>query len=94
VNKAELIDALAGDANLPKAEATRAVDALFGERGVIAKALKTGDKVQITGFGTFQAKQRAARSGRNPATGATITIAAQITPTFKAGQGLKDALNP
>lgn len=94
MNKAELIDALAGEANLPKAEATRAVDALFGERGLIAKTLKTGDKVQITGFGTFQAKQRAARTGRNPATGGSIEIPAQVTPTFKAGQGLKDALNP
>ena len=94
MNKAELIDALAGEANLPKAEATRAVEALFSERGVIAKALKSAEKVQITGFGTFQAKARAARTGRNPATGGTITIPAQITPTFKAGQGLKDALNP
>jgi DNA-binding protein HU-beta len=94
VNKAELIDALAGEANLPKAEATRAVDALFGDRGIVAKALKSGEKVQITGFGTFQAKQRAARTGRNPATGGTITIPAQLTPTFKAGQGLKDVLNP
>ncbi|HET7040078.1 MAG TPA: HU family DNA-binding protein [Gemmatimonadales bacterium] len=94
MNKAELIDALAGEANLPKAEATRAVDALFGEHGIVAKALKAGEKVQITGFGTFQAKQRAARTGRNPATGGTITIPAQVTPTFKAGQGLKDSLNP
>jgi DNA-binding protein HU-beta len=94
VNKAELIDALAGEANLPKAEATRAVDALFGDHGIVAKTLKAGEKVQITGFGTFQAKQRAERIGRNPATGGTITIPAQTTPTFKAGQGLKDALNP
>jgi DNA-binding protein HU-beta len=94
VNKAELIDALAGDANLPKADAMRAEEALFGDRGIIVKTLKSGDKVQITGFGTFQAKQRAARTGRNPATGGTITIPAQTTPAFKAGQGLKDALNP
>jgi DNA-binding protein HU-beta len=94
VNKAELIDALAEAANLPKTDATRAVDALFGDRSIIAKALKGGDKVQITGFGSFQAKLRAERMGRNPATGSTITIPAQTTPTFKAGQGLKDALNP
>jgi DNA-binding protein HU-beta len=94
VNKAELIDDLATRANLPKADAQRAVEALFGPDGAITAALRGGDKVQITGFGTFQAKKRAARTGRNPRTGEEVSIKASIAPTFKAGQGLKDALNP
>jgi DNA-binding protein HU-beta len=94
VNKAELIDALAAHAGLPKTDATRAVEALFGGSGIIAGELRDGNKVQITGFGTFQARQRAARAGRNPQTGEAITIAAAKQPGFKPGQGLKDALNP
>lgn len=93
MNKAELIDDLAARANLPKADANRAIDALFGTDGAIVAALRGGDKVQITGFGSFQAKKRAARTGRNPRTGEEVQIAASIAPTFKAGQGLKDALN-
>ena len=93
MNKTDLIEALAAEADLSKADAGRAIDALFGTSGVIAKALKSGGKVQITGFGTFQAKQRAARTGRNPKTGESISIAASVAPGFKAGQGLKDALN-
>ena len=93
MNKTELIDALAAEVNLSKADAGRAVEALFGDSGLIAKEMKAGSRVQITGFGTFQAKQRAAREGRDPRTGATIQIKAATLPAFKAGQALKDALN-
>jgi DNA-binding protein HU-beta len=93
VNKSELVDALAEQAGLPKPEAARAVDALFGPRGVIAHALRAGDKVQITGFGTFQVRQRAARTGRDPRTGAPVAIAAAAIPAFKPGQQLRDALS-
>ena len=93
MNKSELVDALANDTGMTKADAGRAVDALFGaDGGVIAKALKSGKRVQITGFGTFETKQRKARTGRNPRTGQTIQIAATKTPGFRAGKGLKDAV--
>jgi DNA-binding protein HU-beta len=93
MNKSELVDALAAAAGLSKADAGKAIDALFGVNGgVIADALKAGDRVQITGFGTFEAKERAARTGRNPRTGATIEIEASKTPGFRAGKGLKDAI--
>jgi DNA-binding protein HU-beta len=93
VNKTELIEALASQAGLSKAEAGRAVEALFGADGLIAGTLKQGQRVQITGFGTFQARKRAARTGRDPRTGNEIQIAAATVPSFKAGQGLKDAVN-
>jgi DNA-binding protein HU-beta len=94
VNKAELIDELARRVDLTKTDATRAVEALFGTDGIIASSLKSGDKVQITGFGSFQARKREARTGRDPRTGNPIAIKASTQPAFKAGQGLKDALNP
>jgi DNA-binding protein HU-beta len=94
VNKAELIDALAAHAGLQKTDATRAVEGLFNPDGVIARELRAGRKVQVTGFGTFLVRQRAARTGRNPQTGATIMIAAAAQPAFKPGQGLRDGLNP
>jgi DNA-binding protein HU-beta len=93
MNKSELVDALATAAGMTKADAGRAVDALFSTGdGVIAKALKRGQRVQITGFGTFETKHRKARTGRNPRTGQTIRIAATKTPGFRAGKGLKDAV--
>jgi DNA-binding protein HU-beta len=93
MNKSELVDALASKAGLTKADAARAVDALFGtDGGVIAGAMKKGARVQITGFGTFEAKMRKARTGRNPRTGQTIHIAASRAPGFRAGKGLKDAV--
>jgi DNA-binding protein HU-beta len=94
VNKAEMIDALASHAGLQKTDAARVVESLFGDGGIIARELKADRKVQITGFGTFQARRRDARTGRNPRTGASIDIPAQTIPAFKPGQGLKDALNP
>jgi len=93
MNKSELVDALADSTGMTKADAGRAVDALFSpDGGIIAKALKKGNRVQITGFGTFEAKSRKARTGRNPRTGQTIKIAATKTPSFRAGKGLKDGI--
>jgi DNA-binding protein HU-beta len=90
MNKAELIDAVAADANLSKADAGRAVDAVVD---AISSALGKGQQVSVVGFGTFSVKHRAARSGRNPRTGETIQIAASNVPGFKAGKALKDAVN-
>ncbi len=90
MNKTELIDAVADTADLSKADAGRAVDAVISS---ITKALKSGDSVTVVGFGTFQVRERAARSGRNPKTGDTIQINASKNPAFKAGKALKDAVN-
>lgn len=93
MNKSELVDALANATGMTKSDAGRAIDALFStDKGVIAKALRKGNRVQITGFGTFETKKRKARTGRNPRTGQTIRIAATTTPGFRAGKGLKDAV--
>ena len=93
MNKSDLVDALADATGMTKADAGRAVDALFSpDGGIIAKTLKRGGRVQITGFGTFEAKNRKARTGRNPRTGQTIRIAATRTPAFRAGKGLKDGI--
>lgn len=94
MNKSELVDALSDATGMTKAEAGRALDALFSpDEGIIAGAMKKGQRVQVTGFGTFESRHRKARTGRNPRTGDTIQIAASNTPAFKAGKGLKDALN-
>jgi DNA-binding protein HU-beta len=94
MNKSDLVDALADATGMTKADAARAVDALFSpDGGVISRALQGGKRVQITGFGTFESKHRKARQGRNPRTGQTIQIAASNTPAFRAGKGLKDAIN-
>lgn len=90
MNKSELIDAIAAEAELSKADAGKALDATLN---AVTGALKGGDSVSLVGFGTFQVKERAARSGRNPQTGATIQIAAAKVPGFKAGKALKDAVN-
>ena len=92
MNKSDLVAALADRAGMTKADASRATDALFGGRGIIAGALRMDRRVQITGFGTFEAKHRKARMGRNPRTGATIHIPASKTPGFRAGKGFKDAI--
>lgn len=89
MNKSDLIEAMAEAADIPKAAAGRALDALTD---TIAVALKNGETVSVIGFGTFMAKERAARTGRNPQTGASIQIAASRTPSFKAGKALKDAI--
>jgi DNA-binding protein HU-beta len=93
VNKAQLIEALAQRARLKKADAVRAVEWLFGTDGVIASELKRGERVQITGFGSFHARRRNARTGHDPRTGRTIAIRAAVAPLFRAGAALKQALN-
>ena len=90
MNKAELIDAVADEADISKAAATRAVDAMVN---AIAGALKEGDQVSMVGFGSFMVRERAARTGRNPRTGEAINISASKMPVFKAGKALKDAVN-
>jgi DNA-binding protein HU-beta len=90
VNKSELIEAIAESADLPKAAAGRALEAVIE---TIETTLKSGDQVALVGFGTFSVKDRAARTGRNPQTGAPIEIAAAKIPNFKAGKSLKDAVN-
>lgn len=90
MNKNELIDAIAASADLPKASAGRALDAIVDS---ITEALSKGDQVTLVGFGTFAVKHRAAREGRNPQTGQTIQIKASNVPGFKPGKALKDAVN-
>ena len=90
MNKSDLVDAVAGRADMSKAEAGRAVDAVLGSVG---DALGNGDSVSLVGFGTFLAKKREARTGRNPRTGESIQIKASTVPAFKAGKAFKDALN-
>jgi len=90
MNKADLIDAVAEAADLSKAQAGRAVEALVD---AVTGALKKGDQVSIVGFGSFLVRQREARKGRNPKTGETIDIPASKAPAFKAGKALKDAVN-
>ena len=89
MNKSDLIEAMADAADISKSAAGRALDGLMD---AVAVALKGGDNVSIIGFGTFSVKARAARTGRNPQTGAAIAIAASKTPSFKAGKALKDAV--
>jgi DNA-binding protein HU-beta len=90
MTKAELTESVASKVDLPRATAERAVNTLFDD---IVGALKRGDKVNISGFGTFAVAERKARTGRNPKTGETIEIAASRAPKFKPGKTLKDALN-
>ena len=90
MNKSELIDAIADSADISKAAAGRAVDAVVDS---ITGSLQKGDPVTLIGFGTFSVEDRAARTGRNPQTGAEIQIAAAKIPSFKAGKALKDAVN-
>jgi len=90
MNKSELIDAMADAADISKAAAGRAFDAMIDS---ITGALKKGDTVSIVGFGTFAVRERAARVGRNPRTGEELKIKASKNPAFKAGKGLKDAVN-
>ncbi len=90
MNKAELVDVVAGSASLSKADATRVLDAVLDG---IKDALRKGDIVTLLGFGTFDVRARAARSGRNPRTGETLQIKASKVPGFKAGKALKDAVS-
>ena len=90
MNKSELIDVIASTTNLSKADAGRALNATTD---AITSAMSSGDGVQLTGFGSFLVRSRAARTGRNPQTGASIKIAASKVAAFKAGKALKDAVN-
>ena len=90
MNKAEFVQAIADKAGLKKTDAVKFVKSMLD---VVTDALKAGDKVGLTGFGTFSVAERPARSGRNPQTGKAIKIAAARVPKFKAGAGLKGAVN-
>ena len=90
MTKAELVEFVAEKADLTKADAARALEAVVAG---VTEGLKKEGKVTLVGFGTFTAKKRAARTGRNPQTGAEVKIAARVVPGFKAGNKLKDALN-
>lgn len=90
MNKAELIEAIANDSKLSKADAGRALDATIT---AISKSLKKGDKVSLVGFGTFSVNKRAARTGRNPQTGKAIQIKAKKVAKFKAGSELSSVVN-
>ena len=89
MNKSDLVDSVASKADMSKAEAGRAVDAVLGSVG---DALGSGDSVSLVGFGTFSVRHRAARMGRNPQTGASIQIAASKGVGFKPGKALKESL--
>ena len=89
MNKTELIAAVAEKTDLSKKDADAAVSAVLG---AITDALKAGDKSQLVGFGTFEVRNRAAKQGRNPRTGETMTVPASKVPAFKAGKALKDAV--
>ncbi len=89
MNKTELVEAVASAADISKATANSAVDAVVSS---VTEALQKGDKVTLIGFGTFEVRERAARTGRNPRTGEEIKISATKIPAFKAGKALKDAV--
>ena len=90
MNKTQLIEAVAETAGIKKTESEKAVNAVFA---AIEDALANGDKVQLVGFGGFEVRERAARTGRNPQTGAEMKIDAAKVPAFKAGKALKDLIN-
>jgi len=90
MNKADLVDSVAGSTGESKATVGKVVDATLD---TITGALQQGDKVTFTGFGTFERRHRQARMGRNPQTGEPVPIKAANVPAFKAGKGLKDAVN-
>jgi DNA-binding protein HU-beta len=90
LNKNDLVATVASSTGISKADATKAVDSVFQ---AITAALKRGDEVRLVGFGTFSVAKRSATTGRNPRTGAAIQIPASKQPKFKAGKGLKDAVN-
>ncbi|SEQ74175.1 bacterial nucleoid protein HU beta subunit [Rosenbergiella nectarea] len=90
MNKSQLVDKIAADADISKAAAGRVLDAFIG---AVTESLKAGDDVALVGFGTFAVKERAERTGRNPQTGKEITIPAGKVPGFRAGKGLKGSVN-
>ena len=95
MNKSDLVEALSDKTGLSKADALRAIEGLFApEDGLITTALRSGEKVQISGFGTFETRERSARTGRNPRTGTEIRIGPTVSATFRPGKALKDAVRP
>ena len=90
MNKTELVAAISEKTELTKKDSEKALKALID---VVAEELKKGEKVQLVGFGTFEVAERAAREGRNPQTGKTMSIPASKAPKFKAGKALKDSIN-
>ena len=90
MNKTELIAAVADKSGLSKKDAAAAVESVIA---AVSDSLVKGEKVQLVGFGTFEVKERAARTGKNPQTGAAVEIPASKAPAFKAGKALKDAVN-
>jgi DNA-binding protein HU-beta len=95
MNKSEMAQELANRAEISKTDAAKALDAIFSpEDGLITQALRQGDKVQITGFGTFETRERKARTGRNPRTGHEIRIGPTTSASFRPGKALKDAVKP
>ena len=90
MNKKDLIAAIAEETGMTKKDVSTVVDATFDK---ITAAMVAGDKVQLMGFGTFETRERGERTGKNPRTGETVTIAACMAPAFKAGKALKDAVN-
>ena len=91
MNKADLVAKVAEKSGVTKKDAEKAVAGIFA---AVQEALVAGDKVQVLGFGTFEVRERAARTGRNPSTKEIIHIPASKSPVFKAGKALKDAVNP
>jgi DNA-binding protein HU-beta len=93
MNKSELVQSLASKTDMTRTDAQRAVEALFNARdGILTGALKKGERVQITGFGTFETRKRKPRTGRNPRTGKEIKIGETVSPSFRPGKALKDAV--
>ncbi len=93
MNKAEMVEALASRAQVSKKDARAVLDAIFDPNdGLIASTLRGGERVAVTGFGTFEARERGPRVGRNPRTGKEIKIAASRAPAFRPGKVLKDAI--
>lgn len=94
MNKGEIVARLSEKANLSKKDARTVVDSLFDPKeGVIAEALQQGDRVSITGFGTFEVRERGERMGRNPRTGEAMRMPASKSPAFRAGKGLKEGVS-
>lgn len=95
MNKTDLVAAISTQGNVQRADAAKLVDLLFDpDNGILASALRRGEKIQISGFGTFETRKRAGRTGRNPRTGEDIHIPASVTAAFRPGKALKDAVNP
>ena len=93
MTKQELVTELSGRLTLSRSKALAVIDTLFGSTGILSGELKRGGRVQITGFGHFETKTRAARNGRDPRTGRTIAIKPSTAPVFRPGKPLRDLLN-